>query len=78
CVAQGRAHACVSAGKTGALMAFGRQQLKMLPGIDSPAIITSVPTSGGHCFLMVLGANVYSSAEHVLQFAIMGSVLAEA
>jgi glycerol-3-phosphate acyltransferase PlsX len=78
CVAQGRAHACVSAGNTGALMAFGRQQLKMLPGIDRPAIITSVPTSGGHCYMLDLGANVDSSAEHLLQFAIMGSVLAEA
>jgi len=77
-VADGEAHACVSAGNTGALMALGRQQLKMLPGIDRPAIIASVPTSNGHCYMLDLGANIDSSAEHLLQFAIMGSVLAEA
>lgn len=76
-VASGAAHACISAGNTGALMAFGRMVLKMQPGIDRPAIITAVPTSQGHSYVLDLGANVDSSAQHLLQFAIMGSVLAE-
>lgn len=69
--------ACISAGNTGALMAFGRQHLKMQAGIDRPAIITSVPTYNGHCYLLDLGANVDCGADHLLQFAIMGTVLAE-
>jgi glycerol-3-phosphate acyltransferase PlsX len=77
-VGEKRADACVSAGNTGALMAFGRLILKMLPGIDRPAIITSVPTVAGHCYVLDLGANVDCSAEHLLQFAIMGSVMVEA
>jgi glycerol-3-phosphate acyltransferase PlsX len=76
-VADKSSDACVSAGNTGALMAFGRQHLKMQAGIDRPAIITSVPTYNGHCHLLDLGANVDCSAEHLLQFAIMGTVLAE-
>jgi len=77
-VAEGSAAACVSAGNTGALMAFGRQHLKMQPGIDRPAIIASVPTMQGHCYMLDLGANVDCSEEHLLQFAIMGSVMFEA
>ncbi|SIT10765.1 phosphate acyltransferase PlsX [Neptunomonas antarctica] len=77
-VGEKRADACVSAGNTGALMAFGRMVLKMLPGIDRPAIIASVPTMTGHCYILDLGANVDCSAEHLLQFAIMGSVMMEA
>lgn len=77
-VAEKRADACVSAGNTGALMAFGRLILKMQPGIDRPAIITSVPTMNGHCYMLDLGANVDCSAAHLLQFAIMGSAMVEA
>lgn len=76
-LAEGRADACVSAGNTGALMAFGRRLLKMQPGIDRPAITTSVPTMQGHCYMLDLGANVDCSAHHLLQFAIMGSVMSE-
>jgi glycerol-3-phosphate acyltransferase PlsX len=77
-VAEKQADACVSAGNTGALMAFGRLVLKMLPGIDRPAIITSVPTLNGHCYMLDLGANVDCSAENLLQFAMMSSVMVAA
>ncbi|WP_415884796.1 phosphate acyltransferase PlsX [Neptuniibacter sp. QD37_6] len=77
-VEEGSAQACVSAGNTGALMVLGRYILRMLPGVDRPAIISSVPTAKGHCYLLDLGANVDCSAEHLLQFAIMGSVMTAA
>jgi glycerol-3-phosphate acyltransferase PlsX len=76
-VKQGEADACVSAGNTGALMATARFVLKTLPGIDRPAICTTLPTVRGHTRVLDLGANVDSKAEHLLQFAVMGSVLAE-
>lgn len=77
-VADKQADACVSAGNTGALMAFGRLALKMQPGIDRPAIIASVPTVSGHCYMLDLGANVDCSAAHLMQFALMASVMVEA
>jgi glycerol-3-phosphate acyltransferase PlsX len=72
------AHACVSAGNTGALMATARYVLKTLPGIDRPAICTTIPSMRGHTHVLDLGANVDCSAEHLYQFAVMGSVLARA
>ena len=75
-VKQGEADACVSAGNTGALMATARFVLKTQPGIDRPAICTTLPTVRGHTRVLDLGANVDSKAEHLLQFAVMGSVLA--
>jgi glycerol-3-phosphate acyltransferase PlsX len=77
-VKTGRAQAVVSAGNTGALMATAKFVLKTLPGIDRPAICTTIPSYGGHTHMLDLGANVDSSAEQLLQFAVMGSVLAEA
>lgn len=77
-VADGEAQACVSAGNTGALMALGRFALKMLPGIDRPAIITAIPSATGSSYMLDLGANVDCSADHLLQFAIMGSVMTQA
>jgi glycerol-3-phosphate acyltransferase PlsX len=77
-VKEGRAQACVSAGNTGALMATARYVLKTLPGIDRPAICTSLPTMSGHTWMLDLGANVDSSAKHLFQFGLMGSVLAKA
>ncbi|MCJ8167792.1 phosphate acyltransferase PlsX [Atopomonas sediminilitoris] len=68
--------ACVSAGNTGALMALARFILKTLPGIDRPAMMTAIPTVSGECQLLDLGANVDCSAEHLLQFAVMGSLAA--
>lgn len=77
-VKTGAADACVSAGNTGALMATSRFVLKMLPGIDRPAICTSLPSMTGHTWMLDLGANVDVDAEHLFQFALMGSVLAGA
>lgn len=76
-VKEGGAAACVSAGNTGALMATARFVLKTLPGIERPAIVSALPTMKGHTYVLDLGANVDSSAEHLVQFALMGSVLAE-
>mgnify|MGYP003701707109 FL=1 len=77
-VKQGDAAACVSAGNTGALMATARFVLKMLPGIDRPAICTALPSMTGHTWMLDLGANVDVGAESLLQFAVMGSVIASA
>ena len=77
-VKEGVADACVSAGNTGALMATSRFVLKMLPGIDRPAICTALPSEKTHTWMLDLGANVESDAKHLFQFALMGSVLAEA
>lgn len=73
------AHACVSAGNTGALMALARYVLKTLEGIDRPAIATVMPNQlDGHTTVLDLGANVDCSADHLLQFAVMGSALVAA
>ncbi len=77
-VHEGRADACVSAGNTGALMATARFVLKMIPGIDRPAIISSMPSIFGHTHVLDLGANVDCTAEHLYQFAIMGEELVKA
>jgi glycerol-3-phosphate acyltransferase PlsX len=77
-VKQGEADACVSAGNTGALMAISRFVLKMLPGIDRPAICAVLPTLTGHTHVLDLGANVDCSPEHLLQFGIMGASLVSA
>lgn len=79
-VKSGDAQACVSAGNTGALMATARFVLKMLPGVDRPAIVSSFPTRvpGKTVRMLDLGANVDSEAKHLVQFAVMGSVLASA
>jgi glycerol-3-phosphate acyltransferase PlsX len=76
-VKSGEADACVSAGNTGALMATSRFVLKMLPGIDRPAICTAMPTQRTHTWMLDLGANIDCNAGHLFQFALMGSVLAE-
>ncbi|MDL5032900.1 phosphate acyltransferase PlsX [Pelomonas sp. APW6] len=74
-----RAQACVSAGNTGALMAVSRYLLKTLDGIDRPAIASVMPNqTGGFTTMLDLGANVDCSAEHLLQFAVMGSALVSA
>ena len=69
------ADACVSAGNTGALMATARFVLKTLPGIDRPAIVTTLQSRRGHVHVLDLGANVDSPADLLLQFGVMGSVL---
>jgi phosphate acyltransferase len=74
-VKSGAAQACVSAGNTGALMAISRFVLKTLPGIDRPAIACILPTLTGRTYILDLGANVDCTAEHLLQFGIMGAEL---
>lgn len=77
-VRDGKAHACVSAGNTGALMAIARFVLKTIPGIDRPAIISTIPSIFGHTHILDLGANVDCKAEHLYQFAIMGEEVVKA
>ncbi|ABS78280.1 phosphate acyltransferase PlsX [Coxiella burnetii] len=78
-VKEGQAHACVSAGNTGALMATARYVLKTLPGIDRPAIIAAFPTKNEReVRVLDLGANVDSTPENLYQFAVMGSILSSA
>ncbi|WP_082769273.1 MULTISPECIES: phosphate acyltransferase PlsX [Methylomonas] len=77
-VQEGKADACVSAGNTGALMATARFVLKMIPGIERPAIISTLPSTFGHTHMLDLGANVDSSAEHLYQFAVMGEEVVKA
>ena len=73
------AQACISAGNTGALMAVSRYVLKTLEGIDRPAIAAVMPNQrGGYTTVLDLGANVDCTAEHLLQFAVMGSALVAA
>ena len=77
-VKTGRAHACVSAGNTGALMGTAKFVLKTLPGIDRPAFCAVLPTRVGHVYALDLGANADCTPEHLLQFAIMGATLVSA
>jgi phosphate acyltransferase len=77
-VHEGVADACVSAGNTGALMATARFVLKMIPGVDRPAIISILPSTFGHTHVLDLGANVDCTAEHLFQFAVMGAELVKA
>ncbi|MFV2055018.1 MAG: phosphate acyltransferase PlsX [Thiohalomonadales bacterium] len=72
------AHACVSAGNTGALMATARFVLKMIAGLDRPAISGMLPTLNGHTHLLDMGANIDVRAESLFEFAVMGSVLTSA
>ena len=74
-VKEGVAQACVSAGNTGALMATAKFVLKMLPGIDRPAIIAELPAIGGTVHMLDLGANTVSSPQQLFQFALMGSIV---
>ncbi|MFP2769459.1 phosphate acyltransferase PlsX [Oceanisphaera sp. KMM 10153] len=72
-LASGRAHACVSAGNTGALMAMAMKTLNTLPGVDRPALITRMPQAGGgYALLLDVGANLCCGAGQLVQFALMG------
>lgn len=77
-VRDNEADACVSAGNTGALMAISRYLLKMLPGIDRPAICSIMPGISGHTRVLDLGANINPSSEQLFQFALMGVELTSA
>jgi glycerol-3-phosphate acyltransferase PlsX len=78
-VKDGKAQAAISAGNTGALMALARYLLKTVEGIDRPAIAYPMPNAkGGATTVLDLGANVDCTAQHLLQFAVMGSALVSA
>ena len=77
-VKNGEAHACASAGNTGALMAISRFVLKTLPGIDRPAICSVLPSMRGETYMLDLGATVDCTPENLLQFGVMGAMLVSA
>jgi glycerol-3-phosphate acyltransferase PlsX len=78
-VKNGEAHACVSAGNTGALMAISRFVLKTIEGVDRPAIATVLPNmKGGFTYVLDLGANVDCTPEQLMQFGVMGAMLVSA
>jgi glycerol-3-phosphate acyltransferase PlsX len=70
------ANACVSAGNTGALMAMAHFVLKMLPGVERPAIGGLIPSRGGHTYMLDMGANASCTPQQLRQFGVMGSILA--
>ncbi len=75
-VKSGAADACISAGNTGALMAMSRFNLKMLPGVDRPAIAAVWPTARGDSVVLDLGATIGGDAHHLMALAVMGSAMA--
>ncbi len=77
-VSKGEADCIVSAGNTGALMATAKMVLKCLPGIHRPAIASVLPTVHGRTIMLDLGANIHCDAENLVQFSVLGSVLARA
>ncbi|PKH06460.1 phosphate acyltransferase PlsX [Moritella sp. Urea-trap-13] len=77
-VREGKAQACVSAGNTGALMVLSRHLLKVLPFVDRPALVSTLPSvTMQPVYMLDLGVNVSCDADALLQFALMGSALAE-
>ncbi len=77
-VHQRQADACISAGNTGALMAMAKVVLKLLPGIERPALVSHLPEENGRGSLLLdLGANSSCDSDVLMQFALMGSALAE-
>ena len=76
-VAKGQAVCAVSAGNTGALMAFGLYHLGTLDGVDRPAICTTLPTIDGSIYMLDLGANIEASGAMLHQFALLGSLVAQ-
>ncbi len=78
-IQEGKAQACVSAGNTGALFSMAHFVLKTLPGVERPALISSLPTHDDekHVFMLDLGANVFCDSHVLYQFGVMGSVMAQ-
>jgi glycerol-3-phosphate acyltransferase PlsX len=77
-VSEKRAQACISAGNTGALMTAGLFIIGRIEGVDRPALAPTLPTIGGEGFLFLdVGANADAKAEHILQYAVMGSIYAK-
>ncbi len=77
-VKEGEADVAVSAGNTGAMMALSKIILRMMPGIDRPALATRIPTLEGETVMLDLGANVECDVQNLVQFAVMGSAFARA
>src|SRR5258706_6191325 len=75
-VKKGEADVAVSAGNTGALMAMGRFCLRMLPGIERPAIAAIWPTARGDSVILDVGATIGGDAQHLKTLAVMGSAMA--
>ncbi|MHB9880440.1 phosphate acyltransferase PlsX [Pacificimonas sp. ICDLI1SI03] len=75
-VKAGEAHAAVSAGNTGALMALAKIGLKTMPGIDRPALAALLPTMKSDVVMLDLGANAECDDENLSQFAVMGACFA--
>jgi len=75
-VKEGRAAACVSAGNTGALTAISHFVLKTVANVERAAIMSAIPSSKGHTHMLDLGANTRATALQLLQFALMGSIVA--
>jgi glycerol-3-phosphate acyltransferase PlsX len=76
-VKDGQAHAAVSGGNTGAMMAMAKLALRTMPGIDRPALAALLPTLGEQdCVMLDLGANTECDAQNLVQFAVMGSAYA--
>ena len=77
-VAEGRADACISAGNTGALMAAGLFIVGRIEGIERPALTPTLPTIDGEGFVLLdVGANADAKPEHLVQYALMGSIYSE-
>lgn len=75
-VKEGRAHACVSAGNTGALTAISHFVLKTVANVERAAIMSAIPSHGGHTHMLDLGANTRATAVQLVQFARMGAIVA--
>ena len=76
-VGDGNADAVVSAGNTGAMLAAGLLHIRRLPGVMRPAIAVPIPSRNGASVLLDAGANADARAEHLLQFATMGSIFSQ-
>ncbi len=76
-VRAGDADAAVSMGNTGAMMAASALHIRRAPGVLRPAIATVIPTRGGYTVLLDAGANAEAKPEHLVQFALMGRLLAQ-
>lgn len=76
-VANGEAHACVSGGNTGAMMALGVRLVGMIPGIERPVLMAYIPHAHGFTGALDLGANLSVTERQLVQFAVMGALTAE-
>lgn len=76
-VKERKADAVISTGNTGALLAASKIKLRMLPGVERPALATVMPSSRAQFILLDVGANPECQPIHLLQFALMGNVYSQ-